>query len=84
MNFDFSDDQRLFQQEVRRMLADTSTSAAVRTVLDGKEACCAQVWRNLVGMGAAGAAIPVALVGAVAYLALGAYPDFAARQAGTA
>lgn len=71
MNFDFSDDQRLLQQEVRRMLADTSTSAAVRTVLEGKEACCAQVWRNLVGMGAAGAAIPEAYGGAgLGYLEL--------------
>ena len=34
MNFDFSDDQRLLQDAVRTMLAETSTSQAVREVLD--------------------------------------------------
>mgnify|MGYP003596261048 CR=1 FL=1 len=71
MNFDFSDDQRLLQQEVRRMLADTSTSAAVRKVLDGKAPYCADTWGNLIAMGAAGAAIPEAWGGAgLGYLEL--------------
>lgn len=58
MNFDFSDDQRLLQDEVRKMLADTSTSAEIRRVLDGRTAYAETVWRNLIDMGAAAAAIP--------------------------
>ena len=58
MNFDFSDDQRLLQDAVRTMLAETSTSQAVREVLEGRASHCAAVWRNLIEMGAAGAAVP--------------------------
>lgn len=58
MNFDFSDDQRLLQDAVRTMLADTSTSQAVREVLEGRASHCQAVWRNLIEMGAAAAAIP--------------------------
>ena len=58
MNFDFSGDQRLMQEEVRRMLAETSTSAAVREVLDGRSEYSHPVWTQLIGMGAAAAAIP--------------------------
>ena len=36
MNFDFSDDQRLLQEEVRKMLAATSTSCEVRKSLEGE------------------------------------------------
>ncbi|CAB1368219.1 Acyl-CoA dehydrogenase domain-containing protein (fragment) [Denitratisoma oestradiolicum] len=64
MNFDFSDDQRLLQAEVGKMLAETSTSAAVRQVLGGEAAYSATVWRNLIDMGAAAAAIPEAYGGA--------------------
>ena len=58
MNFDFSDDQRLLQDAVRTMLAETSTSQAVREVLEGRASHSAAVWRNLIAMGAATAAIP--------------------------
>jgi len=58
VNFDFSDDQRLLQDAVRTMLAETSTSQAVREVLEGRASHCEAVWRNLIGMGAAAAAIP--------------------------
>jgi len=58
VNFDFSDDQRLLQQEVRKMLAQTSTSAAVREVLEGRAPYCAASWQNLLSMGAAAAALP--------------------------
>ncbi len=71
MNFDFSDDQRLLQDEVRKMLADTSTSAEVRKVLAGKAAYSEPVWRNLIEMGAATAAIPEIYGGAgLGYLEL--------------
>jgi len=58
VNFDFSDDQRLLQDAVRTMLAETSTSQAVREVLEGRASHCAAAWRNLIEMGAAAAAVP--------------------------
>ena len=47
MNFDFSEDQRRLQQELRRVLADHSTSANVRRVLEGEAPFCAATWREL-------------------------------------
>jgi acyl-CoA dehydrogenase len=71
MNFDFSEDQRLLQQEVGKMLAAKSTSQAVRQVLEGKASHSDEVWRNLLEMGAATAAIPEAYGGAgLGYLEL--------------
>lgn len=71
MNFDFSDDQRLLQDAVRSMLAENSTSQAVREVLEGRATHCAKVWRNLNEMGAAAAALPEAYGGAgLGYLEL--------------
>ena len=71
MNFDFSDDQRLLQEEVRKMLAATSTSAEVRKTLAGEAPYSAAVWRQLLDMGAAAAAIPEAYGGAgLGYLEL--------------
>ena len=58
MNFDFSEDQRRLQEEVRRVLADHSTSAAVRRVLEGEAAFCAATWQELAALGALGIAIP--------------------------
>lgn len=63
MNFDFSEDQRRLQEEIRRVLTDTSTSAEVRSVLDGKVAYSATTWRNLADLGALGVAIPEAFGG---------------------
>ncbi len=71
MNFDFSDDQRLLQDAVRTMLAETSTSQAVREVLEGRATHCDAVWRNLIDMGAAATAIPEQYGGSgLGYLAL--------------
>jgi len=71
VNFDFSDDQRLLQDAVRAMLAETSTSQAVREVLEGRASHSEAVWRNLIEMGAAGAAIPEQYGGAgLGYLEL--------------
>jgi acyl-CoA dehydrogenase len=58
MNFDFSEDQRRLQEEVRRVLTDISTSAEVRTVLDGAAPYSAKTWRHLADLGALGIAIP--------------------------
>lgn len=57
MNFDFSDDQRRLQQELARVLADHSTSANVRKVLEGEAHYCATTWRELAALGALGIAI---------------------------
>jgi acyl-CoA dehydrogenase len=71
VNFDFSDDQRLLQDAVRSMLAETSTSQAVREVLEGRASHSEAVWLNLIEMGAAGAAIPEQYGGAgLGYLEL--------------
>jgi len=71
VNFDFSDDQRLLQGEVSRMLAATSTSAEVRRSLEGDAPYSEAVWRELINMGAASAAIPEAYGGAgLGYLEL--------------
>lgn len=58
MNFDFSEDQRRLQEEVRRVLGDHSTSANVRRVLEGEASYCADTWRELAALGALGIAIP--------------------------
>lgn len=63
MNFDFSEDQRRLQEEVRRMLTDISTSAEVRTVLDGAAPYSAKTWRHLADLGALGIAIPTSFGG---------------------
>lgn len=57
MNFDFSEDQRRLQEEVRRVLSDHSTSAHVRHVLEGEAPFCRDTWRELAGLGALGIAI---------------------------
>ena len=58
MNFDFSDDQKMLQEQVRRFLADKCPPSTVRRVLEGGETHADEVWRGLVEMGLTGAAIP--------------------------
>lgn len=58
MNFDFSDDQKMLQEQVRRFLADKCPPQTVRRVLEGEETHAEEVWRGLVEMGLTGAAIP--------------------------
>ena len=58
MNFDFSDDQKMLQEQVRRFLADKCPPKTVRRVLEGNEPYAEEVWRGLVEMGLTGAAIP--------------------------
>jgi acyl-CoA dehydrogenase len=64
VNFDFSDEQRQMQTEVRRMLSESSTSAEARRVLEGQGDYSRTVWERLMEMGAAAAAIPEAYGGA--------------------
>jgi alkylation response protein AidB-like acyl-CoA dehydrogenase len=58
MNFDFSDDQKLLQEQVRKFLADKCPIKVVRRVLDGPETHADEVWKGLVELGVPGMAIP--------------------------
>ncbi|MDT0576017.1 acyl-CoA dehydrogenase family protein [Croceicoccus sp. F390] len=58
MNFDFDEDQRRLQEEVRRMLTTHSTSAAVRRVLEGAATHDDGTWQQLAKLGALGVALP--------------------------
>lgn len=57
MNFDFSDDQKLLKEQVRRLLQDKCSLGRVRAVLEGDESYAQDVWRGLCDLGVAGAAI---------------------------
>src|SRR5262245_53936928 len=63
MNFDFSDDQKLLKEQVRKFLADKCPMTVVRRVLDGEETHAAEVWAGLAELGLMGAAIPEAYGG---------------------
>ena len=63
MNFDFSDDQKMLKDQVRKFLTDKCPPAVVRRVLDGAEPYAADVWRGLAELGVMGAAIPEAYGG---------------------
>src|SRR5215813_10210716 len=58
MNFDFSDDQKLLKEQVRRFLADKCPMKVVRRVLDGNETHADEVWKGLIELGVPGATIP--------------------------
>lgn len=59
MNFDFSDEQRALQSEVQRFLSDRADLSVARAILDDDDAYFAEpVWRELVGLGWPGMAIP--------------------------
>lgn len=58
MNFDFSDDEKLIQDQTARYLNDHCTSAAVRKVLDGEQSHDAALWQGLAEMGLMGTAMP--------------------------
>ncbi len=63
MNFDFSDDQKMLKEQVRKFLADKCPMKVVRRVLDGEETHAAEVWQGLADMGLMGTAIPEAYGG---------------------
>ena len=58
MNFDFSDEQKQLRDQARRFLADRSSPAAVRAILEGPEPYDRELWKGLGEMGFLGAAIP--------------------------
>ena len=58
MNFDFSDDQKLLQEQTRRFLTEQCGIAVVREVLEGKAPYADGVWRGLAEMGLIGTSIP--------------------------
>ena len=58
MNFDFSDDQKLLKEQVRKVLADKCSTKVVRRVLDGNETHAEEVWKGLVDLGVPGVGIP--------------------------
>ncbi len=58
MNFDFSDDQKLLKEQVRKFLADKCPMKVVRRVLDGDEAFADEVWKGLVDLGVPAIGIP--------------------------
>ncbi len=58
MNFDFSDDQKMLKDQVRRFLEDKCPIEEVRRVLENKADHSDAVWAGLCELGVAGAAIP--------------------------
>lgn len=63
MNFDFSDDQKLLKEQVRKFLADKCPTKVVRRVLDGNETHAEDVWKGLVDLGVPALGIPEAYGG---------------------
>jgi alkylation response protein AidB-like acyl-CoA dehydrogenase len=63
MNFDFSDDQKLLKEQVRKFLADKCPTKVVRRVLDGSETHADDVWKGLVDLGVPALGIPEAYGG---------------------
>ena len=58
MNFDFSEDQKLLADQVKRFLDDSCGAARVRDILDGDERYAEDVWQGLADMGLIGTAVP--------------------------
>ena len=63
MNFDFSDDQKMLKEQVRKFLGDKSPLSVTRRILEGDESYAKDVWKGLVEMGLTGTAIPEAYGG---------------------
>ena len=63
MNFDFSDDQKLLKEQVRKFLTDKCPMKVVRRVLDSNETHAEEVWKGLVELGVPATAIPEAYGG---------------------
>src|SRR5471032_1770150 len=58
MNFDFSDDQKLLKEQIRKFLTDKCPTKVVRRVLEGDEAFAGEVWQGLVDLGVPATCIP--------------------------
>tara|TARA_B100001741_G_C16506242_1_gene577274 strand:- start:152 stop:1249 length:1098 start_codon:yes stop_codon:yes gene_type:complete len=71
LNFDFSNDEKMVQEQIHRYLSDNCDLAVHRSVLDGNAKQAETVWRGLSDMGVQGTAIPEAFGGVEAgYLTL--------------
>jgi len=58
MNFDFSEQQVLLQEQARKFLTDTCPPDAVRSALDDSAPFSTEVWKGVVDMGWTAATIP--------------------------
>ena len=58
MNFDFSEEQKLLADQVKRFLDERSDMAVIRQALEGEQKFAPQVWQGLADMGLIGTAIP--------------------------
>ena len=58
MNFDLTDERRMVQDSLRRLLADTVTPERTATATDGALGYDADLWTALAEMGAIGATLP--------------------------
>lgn len=63
MDFDFSEDQKLLKEQARKLLRERCSPAAVREVLEGRQAYHASLWQELGRLGWLGTAIPEAYGG---------------------
>lgn len=64
MNFDLSDDQRLLEETVDKLLATECPMTRVRELFDGEDGCDEAVWRALGEMGVLGLHLPEDVGGA--------------------
>lgn len=64
MDFEFSDDQQLLRESVRRFLAEHAPIAYVRAELDDERGMTDEVWRGLADLGVVGLLAPEAQGGA--------------------
>jgi acyl-CoA dehydrogenase len=63
MNLDFSDEQKMLQDQASKFLADRCSLANVRKILEGDEPYDLELWSGVAEMGWTGAAIPEAFGG---------------------
>lgn len=63
MNFDFSDEAKAFRDQAMKFMAEQSSSAAVRCVLDDDHRFDRNLWKQMAEIGWQGAAIPEAYGG---------------------
>lgn len=63
MNFEFSEEQLFIRDQARKFLAEQSTAAVVRSILDGPESYHRPLWQQVVDMGWTATAIPEAYGG---------------------
>lgn len=58
MNFDFSDEQKMLQEQANKFLTDRCSLASVRKILESDEPYDRELWKGVAEMGWTGAAIP--------------------------